>query len=707
MAQDDIFRDLEKRYGKRINELLGEKQLQTEDFRQFVAEERSFFQVKTWYEAACRLSGKVLPFLKPGAKLDERMNEDIIVAGVNCTPPGVLALALLFFAVTSALSIFLWTAGIKDLAFFAITSGFIISLLLARYPNFLAQIAKIRSHQESILAVLYMTIYLKSSPVLESAVRFTAVHLNGPLGRDMKQIIWLIESHKYARIEDAVSYFIPLWSKRNPDFLKAMVTLYQITEQADEAGMDKVLNKALDTILQDTYEKMQHYSYDLKLPLVMLETFGLMLPLLGLVAFPLISVFLSEEVNMSYVFFGYVVILPAIIFVLSQRILAKRPGAFSAPDIEQAEGLPKKGNAVLFGRELPVLPIALCIGLFIMIPGLLHLFTITLPAYDYAKSSGATISNLPEAVEREYGILALLTVATIPLGLALGLIVYFYLTSKDRLRLRDEVQEIEEDSDETIFAMTSQFTENIPIEVAINKIIAEYEVLRIQRRKSYDFYSAIRERMQLYGRSFEQALFERPGGVLSRYPSILMREIFWVLSETSKKGSAVLYNVGGKISVYLSNVKRIKELIYVLLNETVSSINLQARFLAPFIAGIVSSITIIIIRALASMGKAFSEIMSAFSFSGSSGPNVFDQIFDFSNIIPPTLFAVLIGIYVVETTVLLSIMSSGVEYGFDNVKTRHTIGKNLLFSIAIYLTVTLIGVFVLNIFLVRGSQLGA
>ncbi|MBI4439206.1 hypothetical protein HY640_04700 [Candidatus Woesearchaeota archaeon] len=716
-GKDRIFENLEKKYSERLESVLGSRSLglESSEFRAFVQEERQLLQVKTWYERFCRASSQVLPFIRPGKGAEARLNETLMVAGLNVSPGSVWAAPVFFFFLCISVSLVLALLGLVNFAFFAVASGLIISIILFRYPDYSAQITRIKSQQESILAILYMTIYIRFNPVFERAIRFAAEHLDGPLGKDLKQIIWMIGSEKKVKTEDAVSYFVPLWSKRNDDFLKAIMILYQINEQPDEANRNRVLNKALDTILQDTHQKMKHYSYDLKMPTILLETFGVMLPLLGLVAFPMVSVFMTDSINIMYVFFGYVIILPAVIFFLSQRIIAKRPGAFSVPEIEQSPFLPPKGKIKvdLFGRRhyVSVLPVALVVALLVMAPGVYHLFSYTIPLYNAIKSKQANVSftNMPPQLEAEYSVKALLLVATVPVGIALGLIIYFYFMSRDRLRLRMEIEAIEEESNEAVFSLMNQFTENIPMEVAIKKVLAEYQMLNAQDKRMYSFFQVLNSRMQFEGINFESALFGKPYGVLLRYPSVLMTEIFWVINETAKKGSRILYYVGTKISTYLANVKKIKELIYSLLNETVSSINLQARFLAPFIAGIVGSITVIIIKALADMGKMLAALMGKLSIGfGDKTVNIFDQIFDFSSIIPPTMFQVLIGIYVIETTVLLSILSSGVEDGFDSTKRSYAIARNLMYSIAIYFVVTIMGVVMLSGIIQKGvSSVGA
>jgi len=210
----------------------------------------------------------------------------------------------------------------------------------------------------------------------------------------------------------------------------------------------------------------------------------------------------------------------------------------------------------------------------------------------------------------------------------------------------------------------------------------------------FHFFQDVVDKMQDEGKTFNQAIFNTIDGVIMKYPSVLLKEVAWIVDEGSRKGSDVLYNIVNKISTYLDNTKKIKELIYDLLTETVTQINMQARFLAPFIAGLVGGLTLVIIKVLYELSENINKIMQSFALpSGGisdSSQDFFSDFINFAQITPPTLFQVLVGIYMVQSVILLSMLASGVEHGFDKIARDVRIGKNMIISLIVYICVTVV-----------------
>jgi hypothetical protein len=663
-------------------------------FKDFQSEEREERALSSFYEKYCDFSIKYTGFLNPSKNMHKKLAESIRIAGLHCIPKGVLAATFFTLMIALLLTIPLLIIGFKNFAFFLVFVGMFVSYVCFTYPSYSAEITKIRAQQESIMAILYMTIYMRLNPVLENAIYFATQHLSGPLGKDLKHLLWLLDTQKVSSVEEGINKFVDLWILRNKDFVKAFLTLHSILTQGDKAGQERILDKSLNEILGSTYEKMKHYSNDLKMPVLMLHTFGMMLPLIGLIAFPMLSIFMADSINISYLFFGYIVVLPSLIFFLSRRILSKRPGAFSAPDLSANPHLPPKGKFVINrkGRryEINALHVAIVVGIIIMLPGFFHVLTSTLPAWSRAKSMG----DIPDG---EYTIKALVVTTTIPLGLGLAIASFFYLRSYQRIKMRKIIEEIEDDLGQAIFQLSNQFTQNIPVEVAVENFVKEFEMLNLKKKSIFFFFSDVIDKMQDEGVTLVRAVFDSKAGILVKYPSVLLKEIIWVMVEGAKKGAAILYNVITKVSTYLDNAKKIKELIYDLLNETVASINIQARFLAPFLAGLVGSLTLIIITSLYEMMRKLENIMRLLDMVGTGvGGDFFTDFINFTKVTPPTIFQILVGIYTVETVILLSYLANGVEFGFDTTSRDMRIAKNLFSAMIVYIFTIVIGSIALN-----------
>ncbi len=701
--------EIEEEVKRRLSESGGSSEkLFSQQFTTFKQEEKEETKLRSFFEKYAAFSSKFLSFIKVKDESEPDMYNAIVICDMKIKPKDVIAASIFTIILGIITALPLIVIGWIDYAFFTIVTGIFIAYIVYTYPKYAAQITKIRAQQESLLAILYITIYMRINPVLENAMAFASEHLNGPLGKDIKTILWLLEGEKIASIQEGLNLYQDLWIKRNKDFVKSFLILLGVMQQSDREHQSAILDKALNTILQDTYEKMKHFSHELKMPVVILYTFGLMLPLIGLIAFPMISVFMSQSIKISYLFFGYIIVLPALIYFLSSRIISKRPGAFSAPDVSKNPELPPPGKYRLKIKDkeylIPILPTSIFTAIIIMTPGILHLITKTIPAFHEALKLPPD-STPPAALVAEYDIIPVFITLTVPVGLAVGVFLYFYLRSAQKVKLRNQIIEIEEDLGPAIYQISNQFTENIPIETAIKKFIDNYNLLNLKKRQIYHLFLHIVKQMSNVGITFEQAIFDQRFGVLKYYPSVLLKEVMWIFTESARRGSKTVYNTLNKISVYLENTKKIKELIYDLLTDTVSSIRMQAQFLSPFIAGIVGSLTTIIVKALYEMLKNLEDVMKGFTSGLVGDTKFFTDFIHFTKITPPTLFQVLVGIYTVEVVVLLSILANGVENGFDEVSRDNHIAKNIIVAIIVYIFVTIIGTVALNNLIQKGSAL--
>ena len=282
--------------------------IKSDNYEDFKQEQKDEFSFNTFFEKFCNFSskyvgGSVSIFKLFDKEIEKEIKEDIEISGVVATPKGVISSSVMVIIIGLIFSFPFVIFNSLNFMIFIVMTGFAMSIILFTYPAYLSQIVKIQAQQESLLAILYMTIYMRVNPIMENAIFFAAEHLDGPLGRDLKQILWLLDNEKVANVEEAIQYFIPLWVKRNQDFVKSILILHSVLRQGDKENQAKIMDKSLDLILSSTYEKMKHFSHDLQMPVTLLHTFGMMLPLIGLIAFPMVSIFMSDKVNISWLFF--------------------------------------------------------------------------------------------------------------------------------------------------------------------------------------------------------------------------------------------------------------------------------------------------------------------------------------------------------------------------------------------------------------------
>jgi hypothetical protein len=140
------------------------------------------------------------------------------------------------------------------------------------------------------------------------------------------------------------------------------------------------------------------------------------------------------------------------------------------------------------------------------------------------------------------------------------------------------------------------------------------------------------------------------------------------------------------ISKYLKGVHDVKEEIDEVLGETTSSMNFLAMFLSPLVAGITVTLAVVILRILTGLGSAMAKL-TASSSNLSMSQQFFLIPWAMNGQLPitPAAFQIIVGIYMIETAVLLASFLNGVEYGDDPIGTRNKIWSILITAITLYI----------------------
>src|SRR3989338_5754335 len=111
---------------------------------------------------------------------------------------------------------------------------------------------------------------------LENAIEFAADHLAPPLSIDLKKVLWDVENEKYATVKESLDIYLETWKKWNFEFIESFHLIEGSLYESSEDRRLNSLDKSLDVILSEIYEKMLHYSQNLKSPITMLHMLGIM-----------------------------------------------------------------------------------------------------------------------------------------------------------------------------------------------------------------------------------------------------------------------------------------------------------------------------------------------------------------------------------------------------------------------------------------------
>ncbi|MCD4666396.1 hypothetical protein K8R47_01140, partial [archaeon] len=139
-------------------------------------------------------------------------------------------------------------------------------------------------------------------------------------------------------------------------------------------------------------------------------------------------------------------------------------------------------------------------------------------------------------------------------------------------------------------------------------------------------------------------------------------------------------------------IHQVNERLKDLLSDVISSMKSQIGFLTPVIAGIVVGISAMIVTILSRLssllGASESEQVGEIGFTG--GLTGLAGLFEIANIIPSYYLQLIIGIYVVQVIIILTLLANGIENGNDNLSGKYRVSKNLYTSGIIYFLVALI-----------------
>lgn len=632
---------------------------------------------RTVYEKVCDSSERLLK-VSPDASTKIKLEAAIKFTGLNVTPTGVASFAvfsglLLFFM--SVLSFAFPLPIIFKLLFIA--TSIAVGYLLYTYPLTLANVFRVESGGDVVMAVLYMTIFMKSNPTLEGALRFAANNVGGKVGKDFKKILWEVESGRYSTVEEGLNNYLMEWKEFNKEFVEAILLIRESMLESSIPRREALLDKAIDIILVGTDEKMKKYARELETPIMVLEGLGILLPVMGMIVFPLLTIFLAEEMqNIGiYLAIGYDIILPVIVYFFMNRTLEQRPATHTEIDISRHPDYVAGSNISIkvFGKNeaIPAFPLAAGVSLLLMIPGINYILATDF----YAKA--------------EHGMFSMFMSVSIVFALAVGNIIYNYAASFQKIGLRRKVSQIESEFEDALFALGSRIAGGTPIESAIRAAEEDTKELQIS-----DMFRILLKNINRLSMTFKQALFDEKYGALLYYPSSLVITVMKAVSESVEKGTRAAAMSMLTISRYLRDIRSTQERIEDLLSSIISSLKFQSFILIPVMSAVVVAVAQLIIQILINLGIQFKTLEGTMPAGAGAGLSI-AGIFPAGSAVSAETLQLIIGVYVVEVLTIMGAFISRIEFGNDEIEERDTIWRLLIFGIIIYMIVLLIvmGVF--------------
>lgn len=690
-------RELLKRFSAKI-----ERELREEAPSDYSVEYRKFREETLAplgsYERACKNFGRIVK-IKLGKSDEERIRKELESAHLEIEPgeaAGLAVFALVIGIILSALIcvvIFLFTETFPLLTFLLL---FFATLFLFYYlntlPSRLEQKWRLKASSQMVPCILYMVVYMRHTSNLERAIRFASQHVQPPLSLDLKKIFWNVETAKYSTIKDALDAYLDKWRGYSNEFIEAIHMIESSLYEPNEPRRVAILEKSLEVILDGVYEKMLHYTHDVKSPITNIYMLGIVLPTLGLALLPLASTLLQGAIQWYHVAILFNIIVPFFVFYMTTQILSKRPGGFGETELLERNPAYEnyKDPSHYFTAFLIALPF-LIIGLMPLFfhygladaigiqsdysfeeLGMGFLGNQTIFDFKVDPDTGATVGP--------FGPVALLLSLFIPFGIALFFIISYRLKTQKLIAIRKQTKQLEQEFSSSIFQLGNRLADGVPAEMAFGRVASS-----LKGTPTAGFFSTVNTNIQQAGMSVEEALFNRSRGAINFYPSELIKTSMQILVESVKKGLQVAARALMAISNYVKNIHKVNERLKDLLAEITSGMKSNMTFLAPLLAAIViglaSMITLILSRLqlMISLGE-----ISPDANIGGLGLSQITQMFNVVKMIPPYWLQIIVGVYIIEIIFILTTTLVTIESGEDRLNEKSETSNMLMTGITLY-----------------------
>ncbi len=671
----------------------------SEYYKRFEKVEIEFFTLGK-YESFCKFTHTYIKLRTPKF-LRKVWDDAIFMSGLKVNSDEVFS-ALIFSMLVSFLLLFPFAMLLESPTNLLVVMGIplFIGYNVFSYPKFNSDVVRIRAGNEMVDIILYMVIYLSLNPVFEKAVEFAAMNCYGPIGEDYKKIIWDVDMGKYISIREAIGVHTRKWTIWNEEFVTSLITLQMVGMTSSEKRKHELLEEALDRTLKNTYTRMEQYAVDLKMPSMMLMSFGIILPLMGLIMFPIISVFLTDSVNPIYIIVGYTIILPFLLWWYLYRLVSRRPSAFSHSSKTGGIKPAKFIEIRKYNIKLPIKMTAILIGTILIIPGLLYIGQVVFDQhFIYANYEGDFADDQWKEYclaryGSEYILWDLLSAMFIIWGIGSAIIVYTYFTSKDRYQLEEYIKKTEANMIDGLFELQNPLAQNVPIEVALPKVLNKYDRMNRKKTPVYEFFSRVFNSISRLSMTFKSSLFDEKYGIMKDYPSSTIKNIMGIISDSLTKGPLIVAGAIKSIIRSMKKTEKIEARIKYLLEDVVTNLKTQTTFIAPLMGGISAATGVLIVQLLQSIAFALSKVEKM--YSSGSGSTVFQglDLIKLEEVMPPTILELTIGIYLIEVVVIMCIFIVGIDRGFDEVCRDYTISRNLTIALIFFSVIMIIMVMI-------------
>ena len=635
-------------------------------------------EYQNWYCSACKSSVKNFSWLAGNIEKHKRKSEKTVsrelldalnFTGFDIEPWEIQVLAYSGFFVSLVLLLGLDAVLFSvaryersSLLVAAVCTGFVplaIMVYLSEYPKIHARFMKIRSLGDIPEIQSYIVMAMKLVPNMERAISFAAENSTRPLARDLKKLIWDIHIRVYSSMDDALITFANLWGRNSEYFKRSLHLVKSSVNEPDEAQRIMTLNKSLDIVLEGTKTMMDGFAAKLKTPTYVLYSIFILIPLALVALVPAVTI-VGVRIDTLTLFLVYDILLPLVTFLYSEYILLQRPAAFAPPTISDKH--PELSNT---GTKRKIIIILIVIsGIIIGFSGYILLYL----GNPLGIISREAMSGLiPPTFPVVWAITAMITI------FCLGV----YAPYK---KIRDGIKQIEYEFSDALFILGRRISEGRSAEVAFS-----HTSHTMKGSKIGEVFADVAKNLTSIRTTLHGAIFHEEFGAFKDVYSERVHTTMRLFTESVHKSHEASGMAIIKLAEHLKELQEVEANIKRSLYDVTSTMRSTAMIFAPLIGGVTLALSEVIQKILINISKETKLLPEEFNIGGimkQAGTSTTQSI-------PPDVFLLVVGVYMVILVIILARFAGGIEYGGDRPQLMYDIGQILPISILVFTITTI------------------
>ena len=636
-------------------------------------------EYQNWYCSACKIAarhfgwivGNIDEYKKKSEKtISQEFRDALNFTGYDIEPweahilaySGFLVLLFVMLAVDAILFIFA-KYDPDSLTVIAACTGIVPlagMLYLSEYPKIHAKFMKIHSLGDIPEIQSYIVMSMKLVSNMERAITFAAQNSTRPLANDLKKLIWDIHIRTYSSIDDALIAFANQWGKNSEYFKRSLHLVKSSVNEADEAQRIITLNKSLDIVLEGTKTMMESFSARLRTPTYVLYSIFILIPLALVALIPAVSI-VGVRIDTVTLVLIYDIILPLATFFYSEYILMQRPATFAPPHISD---LHPELSGIRTIKKMTIYT-ALTVGAIVGVSGYILVYMGN--PFDII-SQEAMSGLLPRTFPVVWAITSIITIY------CLGV----YTPYK---KIRDGIKQIESEFADALFVLGRRISEGRSAEEAFGHTSENMKGSNIG-----EVFADVAKNLSGIRTTLHGAIFNEEYGAFRHVYSDRVHTTMRMFTESVHKSNEAAGVAIIKLADHLKELQEVEDNIKRSLYDVTSTMRATAMIFAPLIGGVTLALSEVIQKILINISKEAMLLPDEFDF----GVMMNEAGTGMTQSVPPDIFLLVIGIYMVILVIILTRFAGGIEYGGDKPQFMYDLGQMLPMSILVFTVSTII-----------------